>query len=384
MPPSDDVIDPTLLEDRTTQHHGHSFAQLAIPQVHKEPNACTTPRERGLVAQNSRRGITRLGCNVWPGEYGQPMSSPLESLSRRLVNAEGEHAGASVESGGRELMEYGHPESPAMLNYPVPLPLSSVGMKCAGHLALATTEGLQFVKKFILRSATTSQFWPTRPFILIIYKHMTGLVKLEWPLAALKGNLKIVLRPLVETEFGLSNKKTPEAMKSNAALAATLIGNCKLLTCKNRKAGKGLFEANIILKGMIKWCYNRKNSMGVTLASYFKDPTTGRASLDIMAAIEACVAEWTTGMRIKMCFYKECPAAVFKIYHKMLIDFDEGMKHTDILPKICKRLLRHACLHANVLEDPIGVGGTSDNFSTEEFAAAVAEWDRCVELDDEY
>ncbi|KAG2351288.1 hypothetical protein BDR07DRAFT_1320428, partial [Suillus spraguei] len=100
--------------------------------------------------------------------------------------------------------------------------------------------------------------------------------------------------------------------------------------------------------------------------------------------IEVCVAEWTTGTRIEMHFYKECYAAVFESYHKMLIKFDKGTKHADILPKICKRLLRHACHHANVPEDPIRVGGTSDNFLTDDFAAAAAEWDGHVESDDEY
>ncbi|KAG1787090.1 uncharacterized protein HD556DRAFT_1449145 [Suillus plorans] len=162
----------------------------------------------------------------------------------------------------------------------------------------------------------------------------------------LRSDLKTALRALVETEFGFKNDKTPEAIRFNAELASTLLGNRKLFTCKNREAGKGLFEADIILKGITKWCYDRKNSLGATLTSYFKDTTTGGASLGIIAAvltgIEACVVEWTTGTKIESRFYKERYAAIFETYYKMLVDFDEGTRHADILPKICKRLLKHA------------------------------------------
>ncbi|KAG1883657.1 hypothetical protein F4604DRAFT_1920163 [Suillus subluteus] len=413
MPPSDNVIDPALLEDHAPQHHTYNFAQPpATPQLHQEPDACITPREQDSVAQDSCRGIMRLAYNAWPGEYGQPASSPLE--------------------------EYGRPESLAMLNYSgvqhphvsaltpsqqVPLPLASVGMKHAGHPALATTEALQFAKMVKMgegrtcghiHSADLNKLYSTTVHLAVSH-YQSILVDLtiypndiqarEWSGQAwaaaccsqwvcidydedvyklitecdsnLCSNLKTVLLALVETEFGFTNEKTPEAIKSNAALAATLLRNHKLLTC----------NANIILKGMIKWSYDRKNSMGATLASYFKDCTTGGASLGIIAVvltgIEACVVEWTTSTRIETCFYKEHYAAVFESYHKMLVDFDKGMKHADILPKICERLLRHARRHANVPEDPVRVGGTSNNFSTDEFAAAAAEWDGCVELDDE-
>ncbi|KAG1871412.1 hypothetical protein F4604DRAFT_1681534 [Suillus subluteus] len=285
-----------------------------------------------------------------------------------------------------------------------------VGIKCMGHPTLVMTEGLQ-VKKVKLsdggtcrcvHSADFNKLYSTMVHLAVghyqsILANSTIYLILIMMKTHTNCNLKNMLYPLVETKFGFSNEKTPEVIKSNALLTATLIRNHKLLTCKNHEGGKGLFEVDTILKGMIKWCYNRKNSMGVILASYFKDPTTGRASLGIMAAvltgIEACVTEWMAGMRIETCFYKEHYAAVFKSYHKMLIDFDEGMKHTDILPKICKRLLRHAQYmgqqalylhHVNVPEDLIGVGGTLDNFLTDKFAVAVAEWDGRVESDDEY
>lgn len=35
-----------------------------------------------------------------------------------------------------------------------------------------------------------------------------------------------------ETEFGFKIDKTPEAIRFNAELASTLLGNCKLFTCK--------------------------------------------------------------------------------------------------------------------------------------------------------
>lgn len=54
------------------------------------------------------------------------------------------------------------------------------------------------------------------------------------------------------------------------------------------------------------------------------------------------MVEWTTSTKIESRFYKERYAAIFETYYKMLVDFDEGTRHADILPKICKRLLKHA------------------------------------------
>lgn len=38
--------------------------------------------------------------------------------------------------------------------------------------------------------------------------------------------------PLVEAEFGFVNEKTPDAIKSNAALAVAVLANRKTLTYK--------------------------------------------------------------------------------------------------------------------------------------------------------
>ncbi|KAG1788338.1 uncharacterized protein HD556DRAFT_1312101 [Suillus plorans] len=420
--PSDDMIDPTLLPDHGSQDHVYS--QLATPQQNGQPYVPPTDH-------------LRVGHDTeWPGEYAD-MSSPSESLSRRLVNSGRGH------SSTRELLMYSRAESesPALQHPRVhaltpsrqPL-LATAGIKRAGHPALTTIEGLQLVKKVKMgeggtwgrvRSADFDKLYASTIHLAVghyqsilanttIYpndieaRDWSGQawaaacrsqgVRIDYDEDAyklitergsnLRSDLKTALRALVETEFGFKNDKTPEAIRFNAELTSTLLGNRKLFTCKNREAGKGLFEADIILKGITKWCYDRKNSLGATLSSYFKDTTTGGASLGIIAAvltgIEACVVEWTTGTKIESRFYKERYAAIFETYYKMLVDFDEGTRHADILPKICKRLLKHARRHANVPEDAVRVGGTSENFSTDEFAAAAAEWDGRVESDDEY
>jgi hypothetical protein len=61
---------------------------------------------------------------------------------------------------------------------------------------------------------------------------------------------------------------------------------------QDREAGKGLFENDIIVEGIIKWCYDKKNSLGATLPSYFKDSTTGGASWGIIAAVLTGVSFW--------------------------------------------------------------------------------------------
>ncbi|KAG2117576.1 hypothetical protein DEU56DRAFT_761364 [Suillus clintonianus] len=217
-------------------------------------------------------------------------------------------------------------------------------MTSYGYLSLATTEGLQVVKKVKvgeggtrgrLRSADFDKLYAATVHLAISHYqsilanstiYPNDIQAQDWSGQAwaaacrsqgiqidfdedayklitecgsnLRSDLKTILRPLVETEFGFSNEKTPEAIKSNAARAATVLANRKLLMCKDREAGKGLFETDIIVDGVIKWCYDKKNSLGATLPSYFKDSTTGGASWGIIAAvltgIEACVAEWTS------------------------------------------------------------------------------------------
>ncbi|KAG1792724.1 uncharacterized protein HD556DRAFT_1309023 [Suillus plorans] len=411
--PSDNMIDPTLLPDHGSQDHVYS----QLPNI----TWCeATPQQNGQPYVPPTDHL-RVGHDTeWPGEYAD-MSSPSESLSRRLVNSGRGHSSTG------ELLMYSRAESesPALQHPRVraltpsrqPL-LATAGIKRAGHPALTTIEGLQLVKKVKMgeggtwgrvRSADFNKLYASTIHLAVghyqsilanttIYPndieahdwsgqawaaacHSQG-VRIDYDEDAyklitehgsnLRSDLKTALQPLVETEFGFKNDKTPEAIRFNAELASTLLGNHKLFTCKNRKAGKGLFEADIILKGITKWCYDRKNSLGATLTSYFKDTTTGGASLGIIAAvltgIEACVVEWTTSTKIESRFYKECYAAIFETYYKMLVDFDEDGHRR----------------HANVPEDAVRVGGTSENFSTDEFAAAAAEWDGRVESDDEY
>lgn len=58
--------------------------------------------------------------------------------------------------------------------------------------------------------------------------------------------------------------------------------------------------------------------------------------------MEACVMEWTTGTRVVMKFNKEQYAAVFQAHYRLFTGFHEGTKQAGIVPKICKKLLRHA------------------------------------------
>ncbi|KAG0695673.1 hypothetical protein DFH29DRAFT_879887 [Suillus ampliporus] len=192
------------------------------------------------------------------------------------------------------------------------------------------------------------------------------------------AELKTVMRPLVVTEFRFIDEKTPEAIKSNAALAESLLANRKNFTYKDRKEAKGAFEADVIQKGMIKWCYEKKNSLGIKFPTYFVDTNTGGASFGIivaiLTAIEACVMEWTTGMRIETKFYKEQYAMVFDSYLQLLGRFHEGTKHADIVPRICKKFLKVARRHANVPNEPVA-NTFMQHFTVDEFAAAAAEWD---------
>ncbi|KAG1850414.1 hypothetical protein F4604DRAFT_1687106 [Suillus subluteus] len=130
----------------------------------------------------------------------------------------------------------------------------------------------------------------------------------------LQSNLKTVMWPLVMTEFGFSDDKTPEATSLNAVLVKSLLENCKNFIYKDRKEGKGVFEAEIIQKGIIKWCYKKKNSLGVKFPAYFMDVSTDGMSFGIIVAIltavDACVMEWTTRTRTETKFYKEQYATV--------------------------------------------------------------------------
>ncbi|KAG2739492.1 hypothetical protein P692DRAFT_20755550, partial [Suillus brevipes Sb2] len=164
------------------------------------------------------------------------------------------------------------------------------------------------------------------------------------------SELKTVMRPLVVTEFGFVDEKTPEAVKSNAILAESLLANHKNFTYKDQNKAKGAFEADVIQKGMIKWCYEKKNSLGIKFPFYFSK------------------------------FYKEQYAAVFNSYLELLSRFHEGMKHADIIPRICKKFLKVARRHGNVPNEPV-TSTFTQHFTVDDFAAAAAEWDTRSESD---
>ncbi|KAG0699956.1 hypothetical protein DFH29DRAFT_876911 [Suillus ampliporus] len=392
VPPSDDVIDPTLLQHREPQE-----------RVFSQPLAWA------VLGYSTAMGRSIRACRI----------IPLASLLTQPVDAD---------TAELSLFSSPVPQHPRVSA----LTSSGLGIKRAGYPSLATTEGLQVVKKVKVGEGGTCGRLCSADFDklyaatvhLAISHYQSILANLTiypndiqaqdwsgqaWAAACcsqgiqidfdedvyklitecgsnLRSDLKTILCPLIETEFGFSNEKTPEAIKSNAVHAATVLANRKLLMCKDCEAGKGLFETDIIVDGVIKWCYNKKNSLGATLPSYFKDSTTGGASWGIIAAVltGACIAEWTSGTKSEMRFYKERYATIFDIYFNMLVKFHEGMKHVGVLPKICKRVLRHARRHASVPEDPFSMGGSTENFSTDEFTAAAAEWDGRVESDEEY
>ncbi|KAG1872228.1 hypothetical protein F4604DRAFT_1925840 [Suillus subluteus] len=194
----------------------------------------------------------------------------------------------------------------------------------------------------------------------------------------LRSELKNLMRLLVEANFGFINERTPAIVKANATLAAAVMENCKILTYKDRQACKGAYEADILLKGMIKWCYNKKSSTGVKYPTYFRDAESGGTTFGIiialLTAVEVCVMEWSTGTRVIKKFNKEQYASMFGAHYELLVCFHEGTKQANIMPKICKRLLKHACRHASVPEDPI-VPRSIQQFTMDEFAAAAAEWE---------
>ncbi|KAG1814051.1 hypothetical protein DFJ58DRAFT_834922 [Suillus subalutaceus] len=164
----------------------------------------------------------------------------------------------------------------------------------------------------------------------------------------LRSELKTVMQPLVMTEFGFSDDKTPEATSLNAVLVKSLLKT-----------------------GMIKWCYEKKNSLGVKFPAYFMDASTGSVSFGIIVAIltavEACVMEWTTGTRTETKFYKEQYATVFNTYLTLLITFTK-------LLKVARTNDNSPDTNGNVANEPIPSAATQ-HFTVDEFAAAAAEWD---------
>jgi hypothetical protein len=65
---------------------------------------------------------------------------------------------------------------------------------------------------------------------------------------------------------------------------------CTYVQCQDRKGCKGAYETDILLKGMIKWCYDKQSSMGVKYPTYFKDPQTGGATPGIIIALLTAVS----------------------------------------------------------------------------------------------
>ncbi|KAG2139864.1 uncharacterized protein EDB93DRAFT_1252986 [Suillus bovinus] len=202
----------------------------------------------------------------------------------------------------------------------------------------------------------------------------------------LRSELKNLMRPLVEANFGFVNEKTPVIVKVNATLAAAVVENRKILMYKDCQACKGAYETDIILKGMIKWCYDKKSSTGVKYPTYFKDAESGSTMFGIVVAlltvVEVCLMEWITGTRVIKKFNKEQYVSMFGAHYELLVHFHEGTKQANIVPKICKRLLKHACRHASVPDDPIAAGSIQQ-FTMDESAAAAAEWECREESDSE-
>ncbi|KAG1783664.1 hypothetical protein EV702DRAFT_1190686 [Suillus placidus] len=218
------------------------------------------------------------------------------------------------------------------------------------------------------------------------HRQDSEIVKITSQCSNLRSELKTVMWPLVITEFGFTDDKTPEATSLNAALVKSLLENRKNFTYKDWKEGKGPFKADIIQKGMSKWCYEKKNSLRVKFSAYFMDASTGSMSFGIIVAIltavEACIMEWTTGTRTETKFYKEQYVTVFNTYLTLLVNFHEDMKHAGIIPRICKKLLKVARHHGNVPNEPISSASTQ-YFTVNKFMAAAAEWDNCSKADSE-
>ncbi|KAG2050119.1 hypothetical protein BDR06DRAFT_974772 [Suillus hirtellus] len=133
--------------------------------------------------------------------------------------------------------------------------------------------------------------------------------------------------PLVAAKFGFINKKTLAAIKSNAALAAAVLVNYKNLIYKDCQQCKGAFKVKLIKKGIIKWCYDKKVSMGVKNLSYFKDEETGRS-------------------------------ISHKSYYDLLVPFYKGTKQAEIVLKICKKLLKSVCHYASIPNNSVATGFT--------------------------
>ncbi|KIJ59639.1 hypothetical protein HYDPIDRAFT_32975 [Hydnomerulius pinastri MD-312] len=203
----------------------------------------------------------------------------------------------------------------------------------------------------------------------------------------IRSDLKSAVRLLIEAEYGFVNNSTSTTViQANARLARELLSNRKNLAWKDRLKKTGLYEADIILRAITKWCYEKKTSLGVKYPSYFRDPATGGAPFGIIAAvltgIEACVSEWVTGIRTESRFHEEQHMSIFADHYRLIANFHEGTKDANIMPRICKRLLKHTRRHGNVSEEVV-TAPIHEEFSESDFAAATAEWEGREDSDDD-
>ncbi|KAH7905505.1 hypothetical protein BJ138DRAFT_1105935 [Hygrophoropsis aurantiaca] len=188
----------------------------------------------------------------------------------------------------------------------------------------------------------------------------------------IRGNFKKTARELLKAEF---DPTTPAARRENRKLVSMLTTQINM-TYKDPIARKGPYQHPIIQKIINKNLYNKKTAEGVTLPGYFKESETGgfpfALIVTVVTAIQAAIEEYSTGEQKDALFAAEKYSHIFATQFGSLEVFHQGTAHADLLPKICRQMLKAARCFANVPEE--SAAPTIAKFSTADFASAVQDW----------
>ncbi|KAH7920577.1 hypothetical protein BV22DRAFT_1020929, partial [Leucogyrophana mollusca] len=137
--------------------------------------------------------------------------------------------------------------------------------------------------------------------------------------------------------YDFETSEKPSVQVANRRLVMKLKDNFGLLYRVRRHGGhRGLLEHKIFQTCINLIWFRNKQDVGVVYNKYLNlFPITGLAL--VIAAIECCVDEWTTGSHSDVAFTEDDYKEVYEKHLTNLLKFEEHTKAHNILPRLLQR-----------------------------------------------
>ncbi|CAA7270374.1 unnamed protein product [Cyclocybe aegerita] len=151
------------------------------------------------------------------------------------------------------------------------------------------------------------------------------------------------------------------------------------------EAKTGIFRASILQVIINKMWFRNKDDEGVIHPEFLEDdmlalPTLALALTIVENNLDDSDDEWVTGEQSDVPFTMAAYKSKYQAHLQQLTDFARKMKEAEIIPQLCRHMLKAARKHA-CIEDATGVGSTNE-LADADIEAAKREWEDLVLSDD--